>query len=52
MNLDIEINPIAISAHSYNLHIANLVEHLLTLDQKMFEAHKTTERQTDPKGAA
>jgi hypothetical protein len=48
MNLEIEVSPIAITATSYNLHIANLVEHLLALDQKMFETDKTTH----PKGAA
>ncbi len=35
MDLEIEISPIAISTESYNLHIANLIEHLLTLDVKM-----------------
>lgn len=48
MNLDTEVIPIAISARSYNLRIANLVEHLLILDQKMFE----TDKATHPKGAA
>ncbi len=35
MDLEIEINPIAITAESYNIRIANLVEHLLYLDDKM-----------------
>ena len=48
MDLEIEICPIAITAKSYNIHIANLVDHLLILDQKIFEADKTT----DPRGAA
>lgn len=46
--MDLEINPIAIAADAYNIHIANLVEHLLMLDQKMFEADKSH----DPRGAA
>jgi hypothetical protein len=35
MDLEIEFNPIAITTESYNLHIANLVEHLLYLDARM-----------------
>ena len=35
MDLEIEINPIAISAQSYEIRIANLVEHLLMLDVKL-----------------
>ena len=35
MEQDTEINPIAISTESYNIRIANLVEHLLYLDDKM-----------------
>jgi len=46
--MDIEINPIAISADLLNLRIANLVEHLLILDQKMFEADK----KQNPRGPA
>jgi hypothetical protein len=41
--MDVEINPIAIPLNHYNQNIANLIEHLLTLDQKMFEADKTNE---------
>jgi hypothetical protein len=48
MNIDTEVIPIAISAQSYNLRIANLVEHLLALDQKMFE----TDKSIHSKGAA
>jgi len=36
MNQEVEIIPIAIPLNSFNLHIANLVEHLLLIDQKMF----------------
>ncbi len=46
--MDIEINPIAIQLKHYNQNIANLIEHLLTLDQEMFGADKDH----DPKGAA
>lgn len=35
MNLETEINPIAISTESYEIRIANLVEHLLMLDDRM-----------------
>ena len=35
MDLETEINPIAITNESYNIRIANLVEHLLILDDKM-----------------
>jgi len=35
MNLETEINPIAISTESYNIRIANLVDHLLMLDVKL-----------------
>ena len=38
--MDIEIIPIAIQLNHYNQNIANLIEHLLILDQKMFEADK------------
>lgn len=48
MDLEMEINPIAIAADAYNVQIANLVEHLLMLDQKMYETDKTH----DPRGAA
>lgn len=36
MNQDIEIISIAIPTSTYNLHIANLIEHLLLIDQAMF----------------
>jgi len=42
MNQSIEIIPIAIPLSTYNLHIANLVEHLLLIDEKMFVNDKTT----------
>jgi len=35
MDLEIEINPIAIPTESYEIRIANLVEHLLRLDDKL-----------------
>ncbi len=38
--MDVEINPIAIPLKHYNQQIANLVEHLLALDHKLFEADK------------
>ncbi len=41
MNQSIEIIPIAIPLNSFNLHIANLVEHLLLIDEKMFLNDKT-----------
>ncbi len=47
MNQEIEIIPIAIQASRYNLQIANLVEHLLSIDRKMYSSQKLTE----PKGA-
>lgn len=46
--MDLEINFIAIAANAYNVHIANLVEHLLKLDQDLFEADKSK----NPRGAA
>jgi len=45
--MDVEIIPIAIQLKHYNQNIANLIEHLLTLDQELFEADKTH----NPKGA-
>lgn len=48
MNQEIEIQPIAITTQNYNLQIANLVEHLLLIDQKLFHADKSG----DSKGAA
>ncbi len=35
MNQEIEIIPIAIQINHYNQHIAELVEHLLELDDKI-----------------
>jgi hypothetical protein len=46
--MDVEINPIAIPLKHYNQQIANLVEHLLKLDQELFEADKTP----NPRGDA
>ena len=46
--MDLEINFIAIATVAYKVQIANLVEHLLILDQEMFEADKST----NPRGAA
>lgn len=48
ITMDVEVIPIAIATKSYNLHIANLVECLLLLDQEMFDADNTN----SPKGAA
>lgn len=42
--MDIEIIPIAIQLNHYNQNIANLIDHLLTLDQEMFGADKTNEQ--------
>lgn len=41
MNLETKINPIAITTESYNIRIANLVEHLLYLDGKMNSRNQT-----------
>lgn len=41
LNIEIEDCPIAISVAEYNMRIANMVDHLLMLDQKMFEADKS-----------
>ncbi len=40
--MNVEINPIAITSKAYNVHIANLIDHLLILDQKTFEADKAS----------
>lgn len=40
INIDLEICSIAISTGEYNIRMANLVDHLLILDQKMFETDK------------
>lgn len=41
LNIEIKDCPIAISVAEYNMRIANMVDHLLMLDQKMFEVDKT-----------
>jgi hypothetical protein len=43
MDQEIEIIPIAIQLKNYNQHIAELVEHLLDLDDKLNATHQSSE---------
>lgn len=51
MDMDVEIIPIAIPHNLYNRHIANLIEQLLLIDEKLNPADKSV-GQSEPKGAA
>jgi hypothetical protein len=42
---DVEIVPIAIPLDNYNQKIANLIEHLLQLDQQILETDKMNNEQ-------